>query len=424
VLAPFVILTAACNAVLVAAIARRMLGAPVGWPRTLTLGLIMTTVVTWSITYIGRMVGIVVDGRLVGPKGPAAAVMVLVTGWAFALGLVALVVLEVILPTGSLPTPIALVRGLAGRRRRAVRYAQIIGIAVRHGLGGYLSGHRRDYPSAGSAFIARALRDALNEGGVTFVKLGQTLSTRRDLLPEAFVAQLATLQTRAEPQPWAALAPVVQAALDRPLEAVFSAIDANPIASASVAQVHGARLIDGRPVVLKVQRPRARHQVTADMEIVLRLAHRLERATAWGRSFGVVRLAHGFAASLEEELDYTVELENQRSVAATLGRGIVVPTVYEEYSSSRLLVMDRLDGTPVGDAAPLLARFEPPARQGMAHRLLGEVLRHGQTPTIVQACWPRCGRRAGLGGIGGYLRCFGSVQTGSRRCAPVRAGWS
>ncbi|GAA3067802.1 ABC1 kinase family protein [Streptosporangium carneum] len=361
------------NALLVALIARKALGVPVGWPRSIAMGLFMGATVAWAAGYISELTGVYVDGQAKAPLGVLFVVAALVTAWVFVIGLIVLVLLELFVPTGTLPSPLTFLRGWKARRSRARRYTQVMRIAAKHGLSGYLGGRRRAHE--GQAAIARSLRDALNEGGVTFVKLGQMLSTRRDLIPEVFANQLATLQTRAEPEPWPQIERAIEEELGAPLGQVFLTVDSSPLASASVAQVHAARLLDGTPVVLKVQRPGARKQVTSDVEIILRLGRWLERATPWGGSLRVSRLAEGFAASLDEELDYTVELDNLRGIAATLDGGVRVPTAHGAHSTGRLLVMDRLEGTPIGDAGALLATLPAATRKEIAERLLSEILR-------------------------------------------------
>ncbi|WP_283137584.1 ABC1 kinase family protein [Rhizohabitans arisaemae] len=361
-------------ATLVALMTRRILGIPVGWPRTILTGLIMITALGSIWVYLANLAGLVRGTRLIVPLGTGLAFLVLAAAWVFVLGVAALVALEVIAPTGTLPPVKTLFTGWKARRRRARRYTQVTAIAVKHGLGGYLRGRRWPTRYESTSKLARSLRDALNAGGVTFVKLGQMLSTRPDLVPQEFIAQLSSLQTRAEPEPWSQIEPAIAAALGRPVGQVFRTVDPKPLASASVAQVHRAYLLDGRDVVVKVQRPGARKQVTADLEIILRLAHRLERVTPWGRSLRVSRLAEGFAASLHEELDYSVELDNMRSVAAAQRGGIQVPKAYEEYSGSTLLVMERIDGVPVGDAADVLNGFSAEERLRIARTLLNEVL--------------------------------------------------
>ncbi len=136
-------------------------------------------------------------------------------------------------------------------------------------------------------------------------------------------------------------------------------LDPEPIAAASVGQVHTGRLSDGTPVVVKVQRRNARAQVTADLDIVGRLARLLEKRTSWGRSLGLTALADGFAASLDEELDYRVEAANVRAIsAAQAAPGAVhIPLVHEELSGPRVLVMERVEGAPVSRAAEQLSRM-------------------------------------------------------------------
>lgn len=174
------------------------------------------------------------------------------------------------------------------------------------------------------------------------------LSTRADVLPEPFVRELATLTNRAEPEPWETVRPVLETQLARPVDQVFRSVTETPLASAWVAQVHRATLTDGRDVVVKIQRPRAVSQTTQDLEILDRLARSLDRNAPWARAIGIKGLADGFADSLREELDYRVEIDNMAAVRASLaGHGVRVPWVDEAHSSSRLIVMERFDGTPM-----------------------------------------------------------------------------
>lgn len=167
------------------------------------------------------------------------------------------------------------------------------------------------------------------------------LSTRPDLLPAPYIAELSRLQTDVPPEPWEAVAPVLREHLGRPVGDVFARIDEQPMAAASVAQIHAARLLDGREVVVKIQRPHARAQVTADLDIVARLARMLDRRAGWARALGVRDLARGFATSLAEELDYRVELGNRQAVAAS-SETLTVPEPYPELSGRQVLVMGRL----------------------------------------------------------------------------------
>lgn len=367
---------------LLAALARRILGVPVGWTRAVVFGLVLVAVSSPLVVFVADRSGLVRQDRLVGSPAPAAAIGFLTVAWTFTLGLAVLVILEAVLPTGTVPGVPTLWRRWRGQRRRTRRYAAIVGIAARHGLGRFFRpGSRSRYPAdPGLGRTAVALRRALEDGGVAFVKLGQTLSTRRDLLPETMVGELGKLQSQAESAPWAEIDRAITAELGRPADAVFASIDQTPLAAASVGQVHRARLPDGRDVVVKVQRPAARRQIAADLDIILRLARRLDSVTGWGRSLGVRRLAEGFAESLREELDYTVELANTRAVAAGLRPTdrIVVPDTFPELSGPTVLVMAMLDGVPVADAARpdgLLAGFTAAERHDLATGILGSVLR-------------------------------------------------
>ena len=151
--------------------------------------------------------------------------------------------------------------------------------------------------AGGRAALAVSLRRALEEGGVTFTKLGQLLSTRRDLLPEEFISELARLQDRAEPAPWEQVEEVITQSLGVPAEQVFAELQPEPAAAASIAQVHKARLRCGdgpdAEVAVKVQRPGIRATVEQDLDILLRLAATLEDRARWARAVGAVGVARG-----------------------------------------------------------------------------------------------------------------------------------
>lgn len=359
---------------LVATATRRVLGVRVGWVRAFVVSLVMLLglfeVSRWLLET--NQFRIDMDAY----AGPVMLVLGLILLWGFALGAMVLVVLEVIVPTGSVPPLRRLLLGWGHRWRRGRRYARFTAIAARHGLGAQLRGlGLRGRDPADASATAAALRRALDEAGVTFVKLGQMLSTRADLLPEPFVRELARLQTAADPLPWSAVASALEGELGRPISAVFAAVDETPLASASVGQVHAATLLDGRAVVVKVQRPGAQTQVELDVEILLRMARTLERNAPWARRLGVLGLAQGFAASLAEELDYRVELDNMAALRRSLAaRGVRIPWVAKQLCTPRLIVMERFDGTPVSRSGELLARLSSEQRQTGARTLLTAVL--------------------------------------------------
>lgn len=296
-------------------------------------------------------------------------VLILVVMCVVLIPMVILVLAEALVPPGSIPGPLELVRSLRGRISRARRYSQITRIAVRHGLGPYLRG-RGDRPEGrtGAVRLARSLRLALDDGGVTFVKLGQVLSTRRDLLPPEFTEELRRLQDQVAAEPWERIEPVLRAELGGPVEEVFAAFDRTPLAAASIAQAYTARLRGGEEVVVKVQRPGIGRTVARDLDIVRRLAVTLETRTRWGRTIGVRDLAEGFAAAITEELDFRVEAANMAAVAASATPGVTYPTPVPALCTERVLVMQRLSGRPVTAATPAQGH-------ALARDLLGCLLR-------------------------------------------------
>ena len=278
----------------------------------------------------------------------------------------------------GLPHPMRAVRQRASRTRR---YAQITWIAARHGLGGYLGGRKQTSASAPGTIpspsrLAVSLRDALQEAGGIFVKMGQMLSTRHDLLPPAMVERLSDLQDRVLPVPRQEVEVLLAEELGDSPQTVFAKFETHPLAAASMAQVYRAWLKTGRPVAVKVQRPRIRASVERDLDILLKLAQTVELYTEWGKTFHAVGLARGFAESMQEELDFLVEARNTALITTFIqpGSSICVPRVHTNLSSSRVLVLDWLDGVPVRDAEKLVVKagFD---RQELARNLLRFMLR-------------------------------------------------
>jgi ubiquinone biosynthesis protein len=354
-----VVAVLATSIVVVAALAwasRQLLGLPVGTLRALTAGL-----AGFVVAYLlGRAVHAAQPGHEV-------AFFTVVLGVPLIVAMIFIVAAEVLVPSGTGPGPLEVIRGVRSAARRSRRYWQISRIAVRHGLGPYLRGRQRGEDAArGRAALALSLRRALEEGGVTFTKLGQLLSTRRDLLPEEFVAELARLQDRAEPAPWEQVEEVIAQSIGPP-DQVFAELQQEPAAAASIAQVHKARLrCDGgmdAEVAVKVQRPRIRATVEQDLDILQRLAVRLERRARWARAVGAVGVARGFAAAMREELDFRVEARNTAAVAAGWpgqqqavqgSVSVTLPAVYEQLCTEHVLVIEWLDGVSLRAAGRLI----------------------------------------------------------------------
>jgi ubiquinone biosynthesis protein len=260
------------------------------------------------------------------------------------------------------------VRSLRARARRLRRYAEVTRIAGRHGLASFLgaarppAARRDSLAAAGGQTAARvrgrqlalSLRAALEEGGGIFVKLGQVLSTRSDLLPADVIAELSGLQDDVAPAPAAEVDSLLASELGAPVREVFAWFDPKPLAAGSIAQVHRAQLTAGRQVVVKVQRPGIRQLVERDIDILLRLARTLEARADWARQYRVVELAQGFADALAEELDFRVEARNIVAVADS--SGIHIPAVHRSLSTSCVLVMDFVEGVSARDAGPVLDR--------------------------------------------------------------------
>jgi ubiquinone biosynthesis protein len=327
--------------------ARRLLGRPVGTLRALAAGLLGFA----AAELFGRWL-------LPAQTGHVAAFFTVALGIPLVVAMIFIVTAEVLVPSGTGPQPVDVMRNARRALARSRRYSQISRIAVQHGLGPYLRGRRLRQADAagGRAALAASLRSALEAGGVTFTKLGQLLSTRHDLLPAEFTAELARLQDRAEPAPWEQVEQVITQALGVPAAEVFAELQPVPAAAASIAQVHKARLRGAGPgaeVAVKVQRPGIRATVEQDLDILQRLAARLEKRTRWARAVGAVGVARGFAAAIREELDFRVEARNMAVVAATwpgqqraAGSGVpvVLPALHEELCTEHVLVIEWLDG--------------------------------------------------------------------------------
>ncbi|WP_345800489.1 AarF/UbiB family protein [Microbacterium sp. AZCO] len=363
-------LVALAFAALATWVSRRLLETQVGWVRSVVISLAVFSLSIPLVLWMLEQSHIYADGKLLVGWPVAATFFALIIGWVFAIVVVVIVISEFLVPTRPLRNPIVLIRQAIKRRDRARRYAQIVVIASRHGLGLYQN-RARGY----SEELPEALVSALNEAGVTFVKLGQVLSSREDVLPPEFIRALSTLQMDSTPIPWAEAAAAIRAELKRPLEEVFRSIDETPLAAASVAQVHAATLLDGARVVIKIQRPRARAQVTTDLDILERLAADAERRTEWARELGARALAAEFARALREELDYRVEAANtemlREAIAKSRSAALNVPKVHSELSTSRMLVLERADGIPFSRLTP--DALEPEAARAIVDHVVDSV---------------------------------------------------
>ena len=365
------IVTTPFLAAALAGVMRRTLGTRVGWPRTLAVAVIALSVGVPLSGYVATLAGIAnQDDQLLVSVGTALIFFGVVALWVFAACLAALVFLEVVIPTGSLPGPSEALRRSRKSWRRTKRYVQIMSIFMRAGGGSAL----RAGPSAPQ--FGDALVDIVSRCGVTFVKLGQILGTRDDLIPPELARALSSLQSSARPADPDGIAELLASELGDTPEAVFSWFDMEPFAAASVAQVHSARTSEGTEVVVKVQRPEAGTQVSVDCDIFLRVSSLAETRFPWAHDIGVHRLAGGLVTSLLEELDYRTEAANTGAIASTMSNrpDIVVPHIYPNLSSGRVLVMERLRGAPLSDGEAALTDVDVDARSSIATELLASLL--------------------------------------------------
>ncbi len=206
---------------------------------------------------------------------------------------------------------------------------------------------------------AKAFRERLVELGPAYVKLGQVLSTRPDLLPQAYIDELEHLQDDVSPLPAEVVEQVIEAELGARISKLFGSFDETPLGSASLGQVHAATLRDGRSIVVKVQRPGIREQLADDIDFFNELASFLSAHTSAGRRLDLVGVVQQLQRALTDELDYRTEARS----AATLRRNlatfphILIPRVIEAYTTSRVLTSERIRGHKIDDI-PAITRAE------------------------------------------------------------------
>ncbi len=236
------------------------------------------------------------------------------------------------------------------------RQREIAEVVFRNGWDyarGLLTGNKSDEPRLPSPEV---LRNILIELGPVYVKLGQLLSTRPDLLPGRYVETLTDLQANVPPVPWAQVEVLIRSELSQPLEAIFSDLDRNAIAAGSIGQVYSAILTSGQKVALKVQRPGIDVVIAQDIALIKSLAE-LVSLTEFGKNFDMVGLAEEFSSAITAELDFTTEAEYTEQLRHNLtgskwfdSQQLVIPQVYNHLTTTKLLTMEWLEGVPILEA--------------------------------------------------------------------------
>jgi ubiquinone biosynthesis protein len=197
------------------------------------------------------------------------------------------------------------------------------------------------------------IREMLEELGPTFVKLGQLLSTRPDIVPEPYVSELTKLQDTAPTVPISEILAVIESEFGMPVEEVYKEFDVSPMAAASLGQVHRATLPDGTRVIVKVQRPGISEQVETDIEILSKRAAFLEEHWDRARTYGVCDVVDEFAMTIREELDYTREARNTDRLREEMSdeKGVNVPEVYWDLTTKMVLTLEEIHGAKITDLA-------------------------------------------------------------------------
>lgn len=274
------------------------------------------------------------------------------------------------------------------------RYRQIILVFTKHGFGtlidqlgifNYLNIKKRlgkgDSEDNEKLSIGERLRLSLEELGPTFIKLGQIISTRPDILPPDVIAELEKLQDAVPPFPYEDVKSLIESEFDDKLENIFKEFNETPLAAASIAQVHLARLNSGKKVVVKVQRPGIERTIDLDLRILEDLAHFIDSHTKYGRLYDFPRMVQEFKNTLKNELDFMVEGENAETFKENFSkdRGVKVPYISWIHTTRRVLTMEHIDGIRLNDFTALdnAGLNRKVIARNLAESIFNQILRDG-----------------------------------------------
>ena len=238
------------------------------------------------------------------------------------------------------------------------RYKDITLLFLRYGqldVSSKFAGQNTEAPSQLSEQAASELPNELERLGPTFVKLGQLLSSRPDILPPVYLKALARLQDRVKPFPYPEVELTIEQELKTKINKAFSYFEPEPLAAASLGQVHRAALHDGRPVAVKVQRPNIARQIEEDFAALEEVAKFLQRHTKLGQRYQLVNILDEFERTLAHELDYCREAANMVNLAKSLAKfdRLRIPLPVQDYTTHRVLTMEYIEGTKITELSPL-----------------------------------------------------------------------
>lgn len=242
------------------------------------------------------------------------------------------------------------------------------------GLSRYLPvSHRVRRGEEGAEHLAggpERVRMALQELGPSFVKLGQMLSSRPDLVPEVYAEEFRKLQDHVHPFPFAEVRKVVEAELGAPLEELFASVEEEPLAAASIAQVHRAKLLGGEPVVIKVRRPGIERTITSDLAVLRMIAEAVEHYVAEAKPLALPMIVDEFSRAIRKELDFILEAASVERFAKNFANvpDIIIPRVRWDLTTQRMMVMEEVEGICPNDVEQF-ALLTPEARRHYAQVL-------------------------------------------------------
>jgi ubiquinone biosynthesis protein len=274
---------------------------------------------------------------------------------------------------------------LADRRQTMGRVREIAQVATKHGFG-FVFERRALRRSAvieaqNLPALGRHLREMLDELGPTFVKFGQLLSTRPDIVPPEIQSELRLLQDSVSPVPYADIERVVEEELRAPIDRLYTNFDPVPVAAASIGQVHFAELANGRKVAVKVQRPNAARRVESDLALLYQVARIVRRRVDRLSFIDPVAVVDEFARSIRRELDYRIEARNAEIFRRNFADEprIAIPRVFGTYSGERVLTLERLEGVQLGDLDLVATPMDERRRLAIliAEAWLEMIFRHG-----------------------------------------------